>query len=187
MKKMNTLYTKYIANKKGSLVDVILWMVVSFIVIIFFAAFIFLFTQVSSVLRTVPDNAVLNISSASAGTFHLINASMPILQWVAVVFILSLIISIFVSNFFIKANPVFFIIYILLIIVAVIFAAYLSNAYESILLSDNALSPTINQFTGANFIMLNLPYWSAVVGIFGAIILFINIIRSDNESGGIYV
>ena len=109
---------------------------------------------------------------------------MPILQWVAIVFILGMIISIFISNFFIKAHPAFFIIYLLLTVVAVIFGAFLSNAYESILNSNNALQPTMNAFTGANFIMLRLPYFAAVVGIFGAIILFINVMR---DSGGAQV
>jgi hypothetical protein len=168
-------------NKKGSLIDVILWMVIAFIVIFVFAGFFFMFVTMNSSLSAIPDIPSIGFHNSVAQTFTQVSNAMPILQWVVVAFIFAMILSIFISNFLIKVHPVFFIIYILLVIVAVIFSAYLSNAYETILNSNNALTPTLEQFTGANFIMLNLPYISAIVGVLGSIFLLINIIR---DTGG---
>jgi hypothetical protein len=37
-----------------------------------------------------------------------------------------------------------------------------------------------------NFIMQYLPYWSAVIGILGAVFLFIGSLRDRELGGGIY-
>ena len=62
-------------------------------------------------------------------------------------------------------------------------SVYISNAYESIIISGNVLAPTLESFTGMNYIMLHLPILAAVIGIFGAILLFVGI-TVDREAGG---
>jgi len=47
----------------------------------------------------------------------------------------------------------------------------MANSYE-ILMSDATLGASFTGFTGANWIMLNLPIWISIVGIAGGIIMF---------------
>ena len=66
---------------------------------------------------------------------------------------------------------------------AVIIGAGISNAYEQVIL-DPTLASTFVGFVGANFIMLNLPTWIAVIGIIGGIIMFVRMGSKENEMYG---
>jgi len=50
-------------------------------------------------------------------------------------------------------------------------------------LQNATLGSTLSDFTAASFIMLNLPVWVVIIGLFGAIFLFAGIIR-DAQAGG---
>lgn len=171
-------------NRRG-LFDIFIWLVVMFITFIFFAGFMYGFNILTgSVVNTVlPAGSTVNVSEAGQQTFGQANEGLASLKWLALVIAISMIISIMVSNFLIKAHPVFFIVYILIVIVAVVLSVSLSNAYESILTSNNVLVATLQSFTAMNFIMLHLPVWTTIVGIMGAIFLFIGVIV-DREQGG---
>jgi len=91
-------------------------------------------------------------------------------------------ISILVTNFLVKTHPAFFIVYIFVVIAAIIASVYISNQYET-LMTDNVIGTTLSEFTGSSFIMLSLPIWTSVIGIFGGIFLFAGILR-DREAGG---
>ena len=52
-------------------------------------------------------------------------------------------------------------------------------------MTNDVLGTTISEFTGASFIMLYLPIWTAVIGIMGAIFLFAGILRDADLGGSI--
>lgn len=170
-------------NRRG-IFDIFIWLVVIFIMFIFFASFMYGFNILSSsVVNTVIPSDVVNVTQAGQDTFGQVNTGLASLKWLALVIAVSMIISIMISNFLVKAHPVFWIVYVLITIVAVVFSVTLSNAYESILNSNNALTSTLQSFTAMNFIMLHLPIWTTIVGFMGALFLFIGVIV-DKEQGG---
>lgn len=175
-------------NRKGSIFDLIVWIVVITIMLVFFAGFYYGFgimkDQVTSI---VIPNSPINISQAGEDTFGQVHTGLASLKWIALVITISMIISIMVSNFLVKAHPVFFIVYIMMTIVGVFLSVYIANAYESILVSSNPISTTLQSFTAMNFIMLHLPIWTTIVGIMGAIFLFIGIIVDRDQGGSIPV
>ena len=93
--------------------------------------------------------------------------------------------SILVHNFLVREHPAWFIVYILMTILAVIVSAYISNEYMA-LLDNEIIGSTLQEFTMGNFIMQYLPYWSAVIGIIGGVFLFIGSLR-DRELGGGFI
>lgn len=175
-------------NKKGSILDIFIWIIVSFIIVIFFAVWIYGFNSITNTLVGIKDSGGsmnISVSAAAQDTFGKINpAQTSGLHILAFVMIFMMGLSILITNFVVKSHPVFFIIYIFIIIAAVIVSVYISNEYET-LMTDPVLGETISEFTGASFIMLHLPLWSAVIGIFGAIFLFAGILRDAGVGGSI--
>jgi len=171
-------------DKKGAFTDLFVIIVVGFIAVVFFATWIFMHGELTSTLRGLGNMGASNFTDATNRTFGQVDATLPALRWIAVVIFFSMIIAMFVSNFLIKANPVFFAVYVFILIIAIVFSAYVSNAYET-LLTINDVGPEVQQFTGMNYIFINLPIWITVVGFIGGIILFIGIFRDTGQGGSI--
>lgn len=171
-------------NKRGQLFDVIIWLIIIFIMFIFFVGFKYGFNILTNTIVGVNQPVGnTNVSQIGTDTFGQVNVGLDSLKWLALVITVSMILSIMISNFLIKAHPVFFIVYILITIIAVVLSVYLSNAYESILTSGNVLTQTLQSYKAMNYIMLYLPIWTTIVGIMGAIFLFIGV-TLDREQGG---
>jgi len=170
-------------NRKG-IFEVIVFLIVAFIVFLFFASWMYGFGLITEQVEGlgITDNNI-NLTDAGKNTFGQVNSALPALKWIALVMVIGMIMSIMISNLFVKAHPAFFIVYILITIVSVVLAVSISNAYESLLTSANPLTDTLQSFGAMDFIMLNLPIWALIVGIMGAIFLFIGI-TLDRESGG---
>ena len=171
-------------NKKGSILDVVMWIVVAFLTLLFLGVWVYSFDLLTNELTSIENEpGQVNISLAAQQTFGQINPSMNQLGTVAFVIIFMLAFSIFISNFLVKAHPVFFIVHVLMTVVSFIFAVEVSNAYEG-LMSNAVIGGTLKTtFRGGSFIMLHLPTWVVVISIVGAIFLFAGILR-DRELGG---
>jgi len=171
-------------KRKGELFDIFIVLILIFVVFIFFAGFLYGYNLLTNgILNTVQTSSSINITQPAQQTFGQVNQGLASLRWLSLVIVVSMIISIMVSNFLVKAHPVFFIVYLLIVVVGIVLSVYLSNAYESILTSSNALTETLQSFTAMNFIMLHLPIWATIIGIMGAIFLFIGV-TVDREQGG---
>jgi len=174
-------------NKKASIMDVMIWMVVAFITLLFFATWIYAHNELTAVLTNpanANEDAGFNMTSAAEDTFGQANDAMGGLRFMGFGIIFAMAVSILISNFLIKAHPAFFMLYVLVVVAAVIVAVPISNAYEE-LMQDATLGSTISSFTAGSNVMLHLPLWVTVVGLFGAIFLFIGIIRDRDTGEGI--
>lgn len=173
-------------NKKAQDPTAILvWMVLAVITVLFFAAWIFGFARITTTLTGLSTSVGSNetIGSIATETFGEVNSAQATgLHILAFVMILTSALSILITNFIVKSHPVFFIVHVFVNIGAVMASVILSNTYEK-LLDTGILSGTLTEFTAVNFIMINLPIWVVVIGIFGAIFLFAGILR-DSEAGG---
>lgn len=171
-------------KRKGQLFDIIIWLIIIFVMFIFFVGFKYGFNILTNTVVGINQPVGnTNVTTIGTNTFGQVNTGLDSLKWLALVITISMILSIMISNFLIKAHPVFFIVYILIVVIAVVLSVYLSNAYETILTSGNVLAPTLQSYTGMNYIMLHLPIWTTIVGIMGAIFLFIGV-TLDREQGG---
>jgi len=170
-------------RKKASIIDLLVWIAVAFVIILFFAMWIYGFDIITTTLVDMPGTSSVNISEQAEKTFGVINpVQTKYLHLLAFVMIFIMGISILISNFLIKANPAFFIVYVFIVIAGVMASVPISNQYESLMV-DPVLGTTISEFTAASFIMLNLPLWTTIIGIFGAIFLFAGILRDAGLGG----
>jgi len=172
-------------NRKASVMDIILWVVMAFIVIMFFAVWLFMHDTLTTTFASIPTQNGLNISQAADQTIGEVNrALIPGLHILTIMMMFAYGLSIFISNYFARGNPIFLFIHIAIVVVAIILSAIVSNVYETLYLSGQ-LSPTLMGFTGGSYILLHLPLWTAVIGVFGIIFLFIGIIRDREFGSGI--
>ena len=170
-------------DKKGSIMDIFIWMTVAFILILFFAGWIYGYGLMVDALENVKSTPTVNISDAVDASFGRIEPAQKIgLHVLAYVIIFMMAVSIIVSSFLVKANPAFFVIYVMIAIGGIIASVVLSNIYEGLMV-DKILGSTISEFTGGSFIMLNLPIWVTIITFAGAIFLFSGILR-DRGAGG---
>lgn len=118
--------------------------------------------------------AYVNLTVAAQNTFGQMNSSIQNLRLVALTLIFSMIMATFVVNALVKVHPAFFFVHILVTVLAVIFSATISNAYQS-LLQAQVYGGLLQSFTGSSWILLNLPMIVGFVGTMGAVFLFINL------------
>lgn len=172
-------------NKKGSLIDVIVWIIIGFITVVFLAAWLFMNGIVTEALVAVPTTGGVNVSEAAQQiAVPVNNALAPGLHLLSFSIMIGLMMNIFIGNFLIKGHPMFFILYLFMATVGVILSVAVSNVYEA-LLTDAVLGATLMGFKSVNFIMLNLPLWSVIITLLGSLFLFINIQRESGFGGGI--
>jgi len=158
-------------NKRGGVGDVLVMMLVGFFAVIMFAVIIFMVQQFTDVLRPLGVIGGHNTTADVDQVFGALGTGVGVLRILAFMIIVSLGFAILIGNFFVRGNAVFFGIYLLFMIVAVPVAVFISNVYET-LLATNFLGTALNSFTASNFLLLNLPIFVTVIGIFGAITLY---------------
>lgn len=188
--KPDLMRAHFIEDEKAqfSVFNLFTFMIVGFIALVLFGGLIW----IMGILNTTMHNAGIvndafagqagytNLTSAADTTFGKVNDGVGNLRLVALSYIFSMALGIFVSNFLVKIHPLFFFVYILIVMLAVFLAAPLSNAYQT-LTQSNIYDGILNSFTGAGWLMNNLPEIIAVIGILGGIFLFINIVRQQDE------
>lgn len=174
---------KLFKNRKGSLLDLIIWVSITMVVVLFLGLWMFAHNMVTNALVSIPTTNNVNISGAATQTFGVMDTAEQF--WLPLLAFIILVcegLSILVTSFYVKEHPIMFVPYILIVIVGIALSVLISNAYEG-LLTGNVFSASLQSMTAATFIMLHLPLWTAVLGIFGLILLLAGIIV-DKDSGG---
>ena len=174
-----------VMNKKAAITDIIVWIIISFVTLLILGSWLFAHNLLTTELLEMAEKSstpMVNLTPAVEASFGQANSAMPMLRIIAFVIIFMLGFSIFISNYLVKANPIFFVVHFLMTILAVIFSVLVSNAYEE-LMTNNILGETLTSFFGGSFIMLNLPQIVAVIGLISGLFLFIGFTR-DRELGG---
>lgn len=181
-----------IKNKRGGFTDLFIFMIFAMVIVFVSVLWIYMGNQASDKLQetigqmdlhdTQGNNASVVVeNTVGSGGF---NGSIQALHWITVFLIAGMILSIFIGSYLVTTKPIFFIPYLFIVIIAIVVSVPMSNTYET-LMSDATLSSTFAGFTGANWIMLNLPIWITIIGITGGIIMFSRMGKKE-EFGGYY-
>jgi len=171
-------------DKRGGLSDLFLWMSLAFVIVLFSVVMFFIGNKTYTALITnapAMQKALGNDGNATEiinSTFGKIPISYGALKWITTMLIFGLALSILITSFLVRTNPIFFVPYLFILIIAVIVAVPISNSYE-IIYQNPVLAESFSGFWGANFIFLHLPLWVAVIGIVAGVLLFVNVVRSD--------
>ena len=180
-----------VKNKRGGFTDLFIFMIFAFVIVLISVLWIYMSGLTNDQLQetigkmdlhdTTGNNASVVVENTmGSGGFDL---SIQALHWITVFLIAGMILSIFIGSYLVTTKPVFFIPYIFIVIIAIVVAVPMSNSYET-LMNTETLADTFTGFTGANWIMLNLPMWIAIIGIGGAIIMFSRLGRKEEDIYG---
>ena len=178
-----------IKNKRGGFTDLFLFMIFAFVIILVSGVMIYIGIEIEDQLQKslgkmdLGDTMGNNASVVIDNTIGVTNTTFQALHWITVFLIGGMILSIFIGSYLVTTKPIFFIPYLFIVIIAIIVSIPMSNSYE-ILINNPTLSSTFAEFTGANWIMLNLPVWITIIGITGAIIMFSRIGRKEESAYG---
>lgn len=176
-------------NRKGAMTDLFVVIIVALVLLLFIVAWMVGWGLLTDAVTSISSTGAtgVNVSQAGEDIFGQVDTGLEVWHWAVSAIIFAMFISIFISNFLIKAHPVFLIAYICIVIVAIIFSVVISNAYEATILTNSVLGDELDEFTGVNFIFLNLPIWITVIGFLGAIFLFIGITRDKGAGESISI
>ena len=178
-------------NKRGGMSDLFVFMIFSFVILAICGIFIYMGLTITDKVHEKMDNMTFgdaNTTQVIDNSLGKVNQAYNSLYWISILLIIGMVISIFIGSYLVTTKPIFFIPYILIVIIAVIVGVGISNAYETVI-ADPTLASTFAGFLGANFIMLRLPIWVAVIGVVGGIIMFVRIGSKENDiygGGGVY-
>ncbi len=167
-------------NKKAQ-TEILTWIVIALTVALFLGLWVYGHGLLTDALTSIGVQSGTNISEAAESTFGQMNDAMA--NGVAIlgfVILFATALSILINNYFIREHPAVLIIHILVTLLAVVVSVYVSNTYAN-LLTGQPFSSNLIAMKAVSYIMLHLPTWVTVIGIFGAIILAIRIIRTRDE------
>jgi len=178
-----------IKNKKGGFTDLFIFMIVAFVIVLFSGIMIFISNETTDQLHESLDNMGLagdgnnNASVVIDNTMGKTSLTFNALYWISVFLIFGMIIAIFIGSYMVTTKPIFFIPYLFIVIIAVIVAVPMSNAYET-LSADPTLASTYAGFIGSNWILAQLPIIVAIVGVTGGIIMFVRMGKREEQVYG---
>lgn len=185
---------KFLRDERGqvsfSSLNIFQWMIVAFVAVVLFGGLIYVTGLLNNAFHTIGINnegnvgkpGYTNLTRAADITFGQMNNSIQGLRLVAITLIVSTGFMFILANGLVKIHPIFFFPYWLIIGLAVMFSATISNAYES-LLQTGIYEGQLAAFTGSNWILLNLPLLTGIIGVMGGIFMFINIVTAGNQGG----
>ena len=178
-----------IENKRGGFSDLFIFMIFAFVIILISVVWVFIGGEVEDQMQTtlgqmdLHDTVGNNASVVISNTIGATNNSFLALHWITVFLIGGMILSIFIGSYLVTTKPIFFIPYLFIVIIAIVVSVPMSNAYET-LMNDATLSGTFAGFSGASWIMLNLPIWITIIGITGGIIMFSRMGKKEDQYYG---
>jgi len=169
-------------DKRGALSDLFLFLAIAFVIAIFSVTMYFIGTKTLDSLRT--NQGIQKGLGNDGNATDIINSTMgkvvtayQSLKWITFVLIFGFALSILISSFIVKTNPVFFVPYIIILVIAIIVSVPISNTYETIY-QNPLMASSFQGFWGQTWIFLNLPIWITVIGILAGILMFINVVRN---------
>lgn len=155
-------------NRKGSALDVLLIGVLCFAFGIGLLVMHFTSARIYSALL---NNTQIQTSDATITVLEASNNQLAKLDlWFLALFI-GLILALIITSWFISSNPIFIGVYVIVLIIAVIVSMGLSNAWESASQRPTFVS-SLSAVPITNHVLTYLPYYVAVVGMLGLIVIF---------------
>ena len=164
-------------NKKGSMVGIFVFIILAFVLVLTSVIFIYITSETETQLQDtlgrmdLGDTEGNNASQVIDNTIGVSNTAFATLHWVTIFIIGAMMISILIGSYLVTTKPIFLIPYFIMMIIAIIVSVPIANTYET-LLNNAILSGTFSDFSGANWLMLRLPWLVTIIGFAGGIILF---------------
>lgn len=164
---------KPVRGKKGIL-DIFIIIIIIFAlavsIIIFYVIIHAIKTPLSETLNNPTSTEVLEKTETTALNY----------DYIFPITIVFLGIFVIISSFFIRSSPIFFFISVILLVIAILISAILSNTFESFTASPD-INASASNFVTTSWFMGNLPLVIAVIFMLAVIVMFA---KPWNDGGG---
>lgn len=180
-------------NRKGDIFSsyMLIFILVGILLVGIFAFFIIslIAPPVVGSLDTI-GGAVQQASGGNAELSQDINNTVvPIIQathsieWIGYGAMVFFFLGYFIMLFYVRSYPFLIFVWIVLVLVLVLLSIYLSNSYQNIA-TQNIGSVGYDSYQTNNYILSNLPIITGVIGLLGAVVLFVLVSRDTETDGG---
>jgi len=139
----------------------------------------------NTIVTKVSSISAINQSNHSIQAFQGITKTVNRLDYVLFGIFIGMVLAVIITGWFIGGNPIFMIIYFLVLGIGIAFSTILSNVWETFS-TVSAFGTTVNNFPITNNILLNLPIYLAVVGFIGVVVMFAKPFFQQNSGLGGY-
>ena len=133
------------------------------------------FFVVHSVINTVVDDMIVNpVINSSEESVSALSAVKPVtnrFDYVIFGTFMALLLSLIVTAWFVGGHPVFMFVYFIVIVIAVILATLLSNVWYTVI-NKSVFLGTIGYFPITDHLIQNLPFYTAIAGFIGLVVMF---------------
>ena len=148
--------------------DVIL---IGVMVFMFAIGFFVVYNITNTVTTTMMGISAINESEAAVEALEGSQAVSARMDYVIFGVFIGLVLALIISGWFIGGNPIFMVIYFLVVVMGVVLSTVLSNVWETVS-SASIFGTTVSAFPITNNLMTNLPLYLAVIGFLGIIVMF---------------
>jgi len=168
-------------NKKaqfGSLMTlalIIMVLIVGGIVLVIGSGILtFVGDTVNDVTSTLGVQGDTNLSHASDVSIGIVNNSLQMLKWGSGILLFFALMGILIFSFSIRLQPNGFMIvlYILMVLIFVMTAIYMSNVYEEFIKGRDDIASELKEMPMASFIILYMPHIITIIAFLGGVIIF---------------
>ena len=174
---------KLIEDRRGNYADVFIFIIMSFVVVIFFGIMYYGFSLFDTALSTIQfDIGDTNFTTIVDQTWGEVYDAYDQLKTIAYVLIFGMILTMFINAWAIRRPPIFLVIWIITSLVSVIVGVYISNTYQ-LLLNNQDFGSTLQSFSGASYLILYMPYLAGIFSLLNGLISLVGINRSKREEG----
>lgn len=175
-------------NKKASVMDIFLLMIIALALAVVCVIMLYvshvtedeLYEHSDVLQRAIGPGE--NITLVLQDTFGAVPRAFESFKWITGMLIFGMMLSILLSSYLVRVNPIWLVPYILVWIIAIIVSVPLSNSYETIM-QHPTLASTFVGFWAQNYIFAYFPIWITVIGGAAAALMVINLVK-QNQSGG---
>lgn len=172
-------------NKKGIATSPIFYLIITLVILITVLGFFsYTFNYVTTALSGIGDIGAVNGTEAVANTLGELNtALLDKLNLLGMVIIIGLSLGMLINAFLTRAKypRIFFIIDIILMLIAYILSTYLSNMYETIITTAPFSTFFTNYLYQPSGFLLRLPVFTIVIGALVMILSYAGIPRSKEQ------
>lgn len=164
-------------NKRGSVEDVILLTVFVFMIGLGFLVF----NPIAHTLsNSFANNSLVNASNGSVTAFKSIGTNADKLDYLTVVLYIGFLLALIITGYLIDVKSIFFVVYLIVLVLAVFVSAILSYVYEYTA-STSIFSTYATNLPITNFILSYLPIFVTVAGCVSLVVLY----AKERNGGGI--
>lgn len=147
--------------------------VVKIMVVVFALGLAFLATHfmINESVDRMLNVSAFNESAGSKAALEDTQGLMERLDWVVFAIFMGLVLGLMITSWLVAGNPIFMFFYFLVLVIVVVVSAPVSNVWETVS-STGVLAASASSFPVTNHLLGNLPWYVAVVGFVGVVVMF---------------